>query len=220
MDAPLVLNVRLDPNEIDREAHNMDVVATYPLEFYEATLKFADPGEVASMVETVKRRLGTEAQYSGLSFTHHSSDIALGPHTCRYKTLATMEEKTDAQLSLARRIRSVDERDVAERLIEHHFIPDLRGNLRAFFRQKFRCTNCNRKYRRVPLDGKCGWCGGKLVLTVTRGGVEKYLQVAMRIGDEYKVTNYTRQRLGLAQSEIKSIFESDAQRQLSLADFL
>ncbi len=220
MDAPLVLNVRLNPSEIDKEAYNMDIVETYPPEFYEATLRFADPSELVSTVETVRRRLGTEAQYEGLNFSHDSSNIAAGPHTCLYKTLATMKEKTEAQLSLARKIRSVDERNVAERLIEHHFIPDLRGNLRAFSRQKFRCTSCNRKYRRVPLNGKCNWCGGKLVLTVTRGGVEKYLQVAMQIGDEYKVTNYTRQRLGLVQSEIKSIFESDTQKQLSLADFL
>lgn len=220
MDAPLVLNVRLDPNEIDKEAYNMDTAETYPLEFYEATLRFADPNEFFSVVETVRRRLGTEAQYEGLKFSHGSSEIAAGPLASVYKTLATMEEKTDAQLSLARKIRAVDERNVAERLIEHHFIPDLRGNLRAFSRQKFRCTSCNRKYRRVPLNGRCNWCGGKLVLTVTRGGVEKYLRVALQVGDEYRVSNYTKQRLGLVQSEIKSIFESDSRKQLSLADFL
>lgn len=219
MDAPLVLNARIDPREIDREAHNVDVSPAYPLEFYEATLRFADPSEMASKVETVKRRLGTRAQYEGLRFTHDTSDIAAGPKACRYKTLATMEEKVDAQLSLGRKIRAVDERDVAERLIEHHFIPDLRGNIRAFAKQKFRCTSCNAKYRRVPLSGKCR-CGGELILTVTRGGVEKYLQVAMRVADEFGVKNYTRQRLSLVEREIKSIFESDDRRQLSIADFI
>jgi DNA polymerase II large subunit len=222
MDAPLVLTTRLDPAEIDDEAHNMDVMPAYPLEFYEATLRFTDPSELTPKIETVKQRLGTDAQYEGLEFSHahDASDIAAGPAACRYKTLGTMEEKTVAQLSLGRKIRAVDERDVAERLIEHHFIPDLKGNLRAFSRQKFRCTSCNTKHRRVPLDGKCKRCGGKLVLTVTRGGVEKYLQVAMRIGNEFKVKNYTQQRLGLVQGEIKSVFESDTRKQLSLADFV
>ena len=32
MDAPLVLTTRLDPNEIDKEAHNVDVKWEYPLE--------------------------------------------------------------------------------------------------------------------------------------------------------------------------------------------
>jgi DNA polymerase II large subunit len=220
MDAPLILNTRLDPNEIDKEAHNMDVMAVYPLEFYEATLRCANPGELTSLMETVERRLGTEAQYEGLRFSHDTTDISSGPHSSQYKTLETMIDKTTFQLSLARKIRAVDERDVAERLIEHHFIPDLKGNLRAFSSQQFRCISCNAKHRRVPLSGICNKCGGKLVLTVTRGGVEKYLLVAMQIAQEYGASDYTKQRLKLVQRDIRSVFESDAHRQLSLADFL
>jgi DNA polymerase II large subunit len=219
MDAPLILNTRIDPREIDKEAHNMDIMAGYPLEFYEATLRYANPSELKQLMETVERRLGGEQQYGGFRFSHDTSDIAAGPHASRYKTLETMEEKASMQLGLARRIRAVDERDVAERLIETHFIPDLKGNLRAFATQQFRCTSCNLKYRRVPLSGKCK-CGGKLILTVTRGGVEKYLQVAMQIAHEYGASDYTKQRLKLTQRDIKSVFESDAHRQLSLADFL
>lgn len=220
MDAPLILNVRIDPKEVDKQAHNMDVMERYPLEFYEAAQRYASPVEVAKMMETVERRLGTEAQYEGLKFSFDTSDIVAGPHSSRYKTLETMEEKTSAQLDLARKIRAVDERDVAERLIEHHFIPDLKGNIRTFASQDFRCVACNSIHRRVPLSGVCNRCGGKLVLTVTRGGVEKYLQVAMRVAEDYHVSEYTKQRLGLAKDDIKSMFESDARRQLSLADFL
>jgi DNA polymerase II large subunit len=220
MDSPLVLTTRLNPAEIDEEAHNMDVMSAYPLEFYEATMRCANPGELLATMETVKRRLGKEAQYEGLRFSRDTSDISIGPHFSRYKTLGTMIEKTDAQLSLARKIRAVDERDVAERLVEHHFIPDLKGNLRAFSSQQFRCVACNAKYRRVPLNGVCSRCGGKLVLTVTRGGVEKYLQVAMRVAQEYGASDYTKQRLKLVQRDIRSLFESDAHQQLSLADFL
>lgn len=220
MDAPLILNTRIDPTEIDKEAHNMDVMERYPLEFYEATLRYASPSELAQLMETVERRLGSEAQYTGLKFSFDTGNIAAGPHTSRYKTLETMEQKTSAQLGLAKKIRAVDERDVAERLIEHHFIPDLKGNMRAFASQQFRCTGCNSKYRRVPLRGQCTRCGGKLILTVTRGGVEKYLQIAMQIAHDYESSNYTEQRLKLVQRDIKSIFESDAHRQLSLADFL
>ncbi len=220
MDAPLILNTRINPAEIDEEAHNMDVMEAYPLEFYEATLRYANPGELLSVMKTVRGRLGTEEQYEGLKFTHDSSDISNGPHSSLYKTLETMEEKTSAQLGLARRIRAVDANDVAERLIEHHFIPDLKGNLRAFATQQFRCTKCNTKYRRIPLSGVCNRCGGNLILTVTRGGVEKYLEVAMRIAQEYNASDYTKQRLKLTQRDIKSVFESDAHRQASLADFM
>jgi DNA polymerase II large subunit len=105
-------------------------------------------------------------------------------------------------------------------LIETHFIPDLKGNIRAFARQQFRCTKCNTKYRRVPLSGICARCGGNLILTVTRGGVEKYLEIATKIAQDYNVSDYTKQRLKLTGRDIKSIFESDAHRQASLADFM
>lgn len=220
MDAPLIFSTRINPTEIDKEAHNMDVMERYPIEFYEATQRYANPVEVAKLMETVERRLGTEVQYEGLRFSFDTSDIAAGPHVSRYKTLETMEEKVKAQLDLAKKIRAVDAQDVAERLIEHHFIPDLKGNIRTFASQDFRCVACNSIHRRVPLNGVCTRCGGKLILTVTRGGVEKYLQIAMRVADDYHVSEYTKQRLGLAQDDIKSMFESDARRQLSLADFL
>ncbi|KXA93698.1 hypothetical protein AKJ66_01310 [candidate division MSBL1 archaeon SCGC-AAA259E22] len=221
MDAPLVLTPRLDPSEIDDEAHNVDVEEYYPIDFYEATLTYEDPASLDGKLAVVKDRLGTAAQYKGVDFSapHDPTSISAGPKACRYKSLGPMEEKTDSQLSLARKIRAVDESDVAERLIENHFIPDLRGNLRAFFRQKFRCPNCESKYRRIPLTGKCTKCGGDLILTVTRGGVEKYMKVAMRVSEEYNVTSYTKQRLGLIEEEIESVFESDFKQQLSLADF-
>ncbi|KXB00135.1 hypothetical protein AKJ47_00620 [candidate division MSBL1 archaeon SCGC-AAA261G05] len=221
MDAPLVLTTRLDPREVDDEAHNLDVMSSYPIEFYEATQHYEDPSNLTSKIETVKDRLGTPAQYENLKFTqiHNPTTISAGPEECKYKSLETMKEKAYSQLELGRKIMAVDESNVAERLIEHHFIPDLKGNLRAFSRQKFRCTTCNRKYRRVPLDGKCSNCGGKLILTVTQGGVEKYMDIAMKVAKDYKVSDYTQQRLGLAKTEIASVFESDIRKQLSLADF-
>lgn len=47
-----------------------------------------------------------------------------------------MEEKVDSQLSLAKKIRAVDHKDTAERVLVSHFLPDIAGNVRAFLRQK------------------------------------------------------------------------------------
>ncbi len=222
MDAPLVLTPHLDPSEIDDEAHNLDVDEIYPLEFYEASLLYENPSKLSSKIGIAENRLGTEEQYKNLSFSeaHNPTSISAGPTSCRYKSLGPMEEKTDSQLSLARKIRAVDESDVVERLIENHFIPDLKGNLRAFSRQKFRCASCNSKYRRVPLTGKCTNCGENLILTVTKGGVEKYIDVARRVAGEYGASQYTKQRLRLVEEEIESVFVSDIKEQLSLADFV
>jgi len=65
MDAPLVLTSRIDPNEVDKEAHNVDVLFQYPLAFYEATLKYANAKDIVKIMDTVSGRLGTPAQYEG-----------------------------------------------------------------------------------------------------------------------------------------------------------
>lgn len=220
MDAPLVLTSRIDPNEVDKEAHNIDVLFQYPLEFYEATLKYTNPKDIVKIMDTVSGRLGKPSQYEGFGFTHDTTDIAAGPRNSAYKTLGTMIEKMEAQLALARRIKAVDPQDVAERVIESHFLPDLIGNLRSFSKQKVRCTKCNAKYRRPPLRGTCPKCGGNIVLTVHEGSVKKYLETSLRIADEYNVRHYTKQRLELLELEMKSLFESDKVKQKGLADFM
>ena len=218
MDAPLVLTTRIDPKEIDAEAHNLDIIEQYPLEFYRATLRFEDPKRIH--VATVASRLGTNAEYTGFEFTHQSSSISLGPLNSSYKVLESMMEKMEMQLELARRIRAVDERDVAERVIKTHFLPDLIGNLRAFSRQKVRCVKCNYKVRRPPISGNCPKCGGKIVLTVHEGSVTKYMARSIQIADEYGVSKYTRQRLMLLEMSVNSLFESDASKQMGLVDFM
>ncbi len=221
MDAPLVLTTRLDPSEVDSEVHNMDVVWRYPLEFYEASLRYAKPQEVEELIETVRSRLGSERALHGIGFTHDTTDISAGVTTSAYKTLGEMVEKLEHQLELAKRLRCVDEVDVARRVVESHFLPDLAGNLRAFATQRVRCVNCNAKYRRVPLLGRCTRCGGKLVLTVARGGVEKYLSVTERLLEEYSLDDYLKQRVKILKMSIQSIFvdEGAERSQKRLGDF-
>jgi DNA polymerase II large subunit len=218
MDAPLVMSSRIDPAEIDDEAHNMDVVDQYPREFYEATRRMADPGEVE--VTVAEGSVGTAEQYSGFHHTHDTSDIALGPSLSAYKTLGSMLNKTNAQLEFARKARAVDETDVAERIIEYHFLPDLIGNLRAFSRQETRCLGCGTKYRRVPLSGSCRECGGQVNLTVHQGSVEKYIETATTVAAEYDCRPYTKQRLEILERNIESVFEDDTNKQSGIADFM
>ncbi|MGB9987040.1 DNA polymerase II large subunit [Salarchaeum japonicum] len=218
MDAPLVMSSRIDPSEIDDEAHNMDVVRQYSREFYEASRELADPESVD--VEIAEENLGTDLEYTGFDHTHDTSNIALGPDLSAYKTLGSMMEKMDAQLELARKLRAVDETDVAERVIEYHFLPDLIGNLRAFSRQETRCLDCGKKYRRVPLTGDCRECGGTVNLTVHRGSVNKYMDTAIQVAEEYDCREYTKQRLEVLEQSLESIFENDKNKQSGIADFM
>ena len=53
----------------------------------------------------------------------------------------------NGQLELGQKLRGVDVRRVASSVIRSHFLPDLRGNLNAFARQKVRCLKCGHSYR-------------------------------------------------------------------------
>ncbi|MCL2785749.1 MAG: DNA polymerase II large subunit [Methanomassiliicoccaceae archaeon] len=218
MDAPLVLTTRLDPNEIDKEAHNVDCLFEYPLEFYKAASDVRDPKEVEGIMDLVGKRIGSERQYEGLGFTHDTDDISEGPKHSSYTTLETMTDKMDAQLFLGRKIRAVDERDVATRVIDKHFLPDMAGNLRSFSAQNVRCTKCGEKYRRIPLSGKCK-CGNTLVLTVHEASVKKYLNVSKEMGEKYGLSEYTKQRIAVLEMSMDSLFNNDKVKKCKLSDF-
>lgn len=220
MDAPLVMSSRIDPSEIDDEAHNMDIVRQYPREFYEATLRMEDPDDWEDEVTIAEEYLGTDREYTGFDHTHDTTDIAAGPDLSAYKTLGSMMDKMDAQLFLARKLRAVDETDVAERVIEYHFLPDLIGNLRAFSRQETRCLDCGEKYRRMPLSGDCRECGGRVNLTVHQGSVNKYMDTAIQVAEEFDCRDYTKQRLEVLEKSLESVFENDKNKQSGIADFM
>ncbi|MDD4749996.1 MAG: DNA polymerase II large subunit, partial [Methanosarcinaceae archaeon] len=220
MDAPLVLTTRIDPKQVDKEAHNIDVNAHYPLEFYKATEEIKNPTEIEALMDLVSGRLGTPDQYDHFMFTHDTSDISAGPLKSSYTTLGSMIEKMEAQLSLANKIRAVDAPDVAERVLKSHFLPDLMGNLRAFSKQKVRCVKCGAKFRRPPLTGACPKCGGNVILTVHEGAVRKYLEVSKKVAIKYEVSSYTQQRIELLDRDIKSLFENHKVKQMGLADFM
>ncbi len=217
MDAPLVLIPIINPKEVDKEAHNLSVMWEYPLDFYLAADSGKHPKEVT--IETAATRIAHPSDVYRFGYTHDTTDIAAGPLNSLYKTLGTMMDKVDAQLRLARLIRAVDAREVAETVIKNHFLRDIKGNLRAFGSQRVRCSRCNAKYRRVPLTGRCSRCGGKLLPTVHVAGIKKYLSVSLRIADEYHLSEYTRQRLELLNRDVESLFPT-TNKQKALDEFM
>ncbi|MDE1874189.1 MAG: DNA polymerase II large subunit [Candidatus Micrarchaeota archaeon] len=208
MDEPLLLTTRVRPEEVDDEVHVMEVTGSYGLDFYNKTFAGVAPSE--AKVELVENRLRTDAAYGNIGFTHGSSVNAIrnSPKKSIYTVLKTMDEKIDEEFRIMDMLESIDKRDAARRLINGHFIRDLIGNLHSFSRQQFRCASCNAKYRRVPLSGKCTRCGGKLLLTISKGSIEKYLKTSINLADRYNLDTYTKQRLQLIKEEIDNLFGS------------
>ncbi|MEE3231567.1 MAG: hypothetical protein VX235_00610, partial [Candidatus Thermoplasmatota archaeon] len=154
-----------------------------------------------------------------------------------YKTLKTMKDKMLAQLALGQRLRAVSAQRVASQVIESHFLPDLRGNLMAFTRQKIRCVKCAHSYRRIPLAGKCiqnistsggmsggagggsALCGGNVVLTVSEGAVRKYIEITREVIENYGVDDYTKQRVEWMTDSVDSLFNDDTVTVMTLNDF-
>jgi len=226
MDAPLYVIPVINPSEVDKEAHNVDVMARYPPEFYRLCDEDASPSLYTVLLDTIGRRLGTEAQFQGFCYTEGCSDINLGSHRGAYTSLGTMLEKLDSQMDLSERLKAVDAKAVAQRVLTSHFMKDIVGNLRAFTSQRVRCVKCNRKYRRPPLKGVCLRCGGSLTLTVHKGGIEKYIDPAMKLIHKYGLDEYYANRLNLVRDEIASLFPQEAveeetgRKQIDLTDFL
>jgi DNA polymerase II large subunit len=221
MDAPLLLIPFINTKEVQRQAHDFDVSITYPLEFYKKTLEKADPRSVSAIMDIISHRLGTEAQFEGFQFTTPCSNINLGNANSSYKEFKSMIDKLNMQLGLGEKIEAVDARRVALKVLNTHFMRDIAGNMRAFSTQGFRCRSCNRKFRRLPLSGKCPSpnCGGKLTLTVYRGGIEKYLVAAQQLVDKYGLPKYYTQRMDLIKEELAVMFDNKKPKQATLFDF-
>lgn len=217
MDAPLVLTSRLNPNEVDDQAHGLDVVWNYPLELYESGLEFLNPWDIK--IEQIKHRLGTELQYENVGFTHPIKSINSGVVCSSYKALPSMEEKLKGQMEIAEKVRAVSSGDVARLVIEKHFLKDTRGNLRKFSQQQFRCVKCNEKYRRPPLVGKCLKCSGKIIFTISEGSVVKYLEPSISLAEKYDVPAYVKQSLELLKRMVESNFGREKEKQIGLGSW-
>jgi DNA polymerase II large subunit len=220
MDATLVISSVLDPNEIDVEAHNVDTLFRYPLEFYKATERFASPSEIFDIMRLVKNRLGTPEQYLS-GFNIPTDDINEGPTTTAYKTYESMDEKISAQLHIGKIINAVDAKNVAEKILSTHFTPDIMGNLRKFAVQGFRCVKCNSKFRRPPISngGKCPSCGNNVILTVNRGGIVKYIPRAINLCNDFHLDDYLLQRMTLVEEYVESLTNNPKIKQQKLSDF-
>ncbi len=218
MDAPLVFTMALNPQEIDDEVYEMETCTKYPATFYDKTLTFSEPK--VEEVPVVKKKLAKNDQYTGLHFSHSTKQFDSGPTQSTYTKLKSMEEKLKTQAKLQGKLVAIQFQDSLERVIVSHLFPDIIGNTRAFSRQTFRCTKCNAKYRRIPLSGSCHTCeGGNVILTIAEGSVRKYLNIAKDLIYTHNLSEYLKQRINLAETEINAVFPPEKQTQKSLFEF-
>lgn len=217
MDAPLLIQPLVLPHESQPQAHNLEVTKSLPLEFFESTLQQIKASDVTS-VEIIKSRLETERQFYDYFFTHSTSSLTTSKSRSAYSTLGSMLDKFDMQMRNAELIDVVNPSEIVSNVISTHLVPDIMGNLRAYARQNFRCTGCGKSFRRMPLIQTCV-CGHKLIATITRGSVEKYLKLAKRLVEKYDVGEYQKGRIYALSDEIELVFGKSKGDQSLLTDY-
>lgn len=221
MDTSLVLTSHLYLDQIDDEVHGMDIVDHYPLEFYRANKKYLSPKEIK--IEKVETRIGNKIQddeYLGYKFTHSTDNLNNTVMCSSYKSVPLMKDKMNMQLELGRKIRAVDEHQVGSFIIDKHFMKDIKGNLRKFSMQSFRCTACNTIHRRPPLNGKCPNCSQQSInFTIHEGSIKKYLGPSFDIIKNYNVDPYIVETLELTNLRVEGVFGKELEKQKSLNNF-
>ncbi len=217
MDAPLLIQPLVLPHESQPQAHNLEVTKSLPLEFFKSTL-LQNKASTVNSVEIIESRLETERQFYDYHFTHKTTSLTTSKSRSAYSTLGSMLDKLDMQIRNADMIDAVNTSEIVSNVISTHLVPDIMGNLRAYARQSFRCTACGKSYRRLPLIKNC-ICGHKLIQTITRGSVEKYLKLAKRLVDNYEVSAYQKGRIHALSDEIDLVFGKNKGDQSLLTDY-
>jgi DNA polymerase II large subunit len=185
------------------------------LELYEAAEQKKHSSEVK--IRDVRQVLKEgKDPFKGLGYTHDTFDFNEGVVCSSYKLLATMQDKVKHQMELVEKIRAADTSETARLVIERHFIKDMKGNLRKFSMQEFRCVACNEIMRRPPLTGKCVRCEGKIIFTTHEGGIKKYLEPALELAKRYHLSPYISQSLELTKRHIDSVFGKELETQEAL----
>ncbi len=224
MDAPLLITPIVYPDEVDEQAHNLDIAYAYPLVLYEAAEKMEPSAKLSNVIATIKLRLGSAEQYGGFGVTHITHNLIANVSSA-YKQNRSMFEKVVDQIRLTEMLSSVNIEKVVENIVSSHILPDVAGNMKAFFVQSFRCKKCNARFRRLPLNGQCNKCGSNLIQTVFRGAIEKYVELLEYTVSKYIHTPYLKERVSIVIENIRSTFISQGEtslntKQVSLENFI
>jgi DNA polymerase II large subunit len=68
--------------------------------------------------------------------------------------------------------------------------------------------------------GKCDECGGKIIFTISEGSIIKYIDMSIRLAEEYNCTPYLKETLYLTKKRITDVFGVEKEKQTGLGQFM
>ena len=69
-------------------------------------------------------------------------------------------------------------------------------------------------------SGKCSNCNGKIIFTISEGGIVKYLAPATKLAETYAIPVYVKQNIEMTKKYIESIFGKEDTKQVELSEWL
>jgi DNA polymerase II large subunit len=182
MDTPVIINKKLDLSSVDKEAYNIDFQTTITKEWLNLLAQPKSQEKVKRLEEfsaNYKKIINKKFSSLLLASGTYPTPFKLFPLTLysQYKETSGLVEKLTFQLSLAHKMIGLPIQKILERIMGSFIMADLTGNLKSFFKQKYRCPICARSYQILPRQRKCPSCsafsGANLLLTIRKGGILK-----------------------------------------------
>ncbi|MFW6007802.1 MAG: DNA polymerase II large subunit [archaeon] len=216
---PIMAITKINQEEIDDQAYGVDTVKEYPLKLYKKAEQIKETDEVRDSIECIGDYVEEKGEvFDECDYTLDTDTINCGGIVNTYVSLDGMMNKFEIMLDTMTKIKSVKTEESLVQIIRDHVLSDYRGNMKAYSQQDVRCAKCNKKWRRMPLTGKCDQCGSDLIHTVNEGNVKKYLEELNETAKKTKKQNIS----GIEQdnkeilAEVKTFFRKN---QKNLDDF-
>ena len=177
MSVPITLTTKYAINELDKQILSLELDSSYYDRKLDNTRKYS-PEELKNISRRYADFLGKEIEQKDIGYNVKNFSFDVGNWDNWYKDSQNTVEKLKRFIEVTEKITYLNKREVYMGLIEGHLIPDIIGNLNAFYRQDYRCGFCGKKYPKIPLSLKCLKCKvGALKPTVYPGMILKYYPI-------------------------------------------
>lgn len=208
MSVPLTLTTEYAVNRVGKEILALEIYDNY----YDGLLpnyREHSPVELKKLhrYESFLDRVVTEKD---MKYNVKDFELDISSTKNWYKDSADNTEKLHRFIEITEKLVYLNKTDIYVGLIEGHLLPDITGNLNAFYRQDYKCSFCQQKYAKIPLALTCIKCRvGLLKPTVYPGMVMKYYPIIQFFEKHAELPTYLAQKIKSFEL-ILSVFRKDS----------
>lgn len=217
LDTPAVIEPLVFPTDSTIGTPRIEMMSTYPLEFYIRTQESPSPKDIEPLISTLQSESSEHKKFlSGYHYTHPTKILFVTQRSV-FASPGTMPDKINKQILVATKIQAADVNSLVSAVLENYIIRQLMDDLETYSSQPFRCKGCGERYRRPTLRGVCLTCGRELQPTMTLASLAKYAFLAEDLAKLYNISPITRTKITIALENLQLL--SGSKKQATLSDF-